>query len=140
MSVLLDTNVISEWTKSAPSPSVVDWLGTVAEEATFLSVITLGEIRRGVNRLPDGRRRVLLEEWLTSDLPNRFEGRILFVDHEIADAWGALLARMARGGTSMSVADALIAATAQVHGLTLATRNIDDFQHAGVKLVNPWNV
>lgn len=140
MSVLLDTNVISEWTKSAPSPSVVDWLGAVPEEATFLSVITLGEIRRGVDRLPGGRRRAQLEEWLTGDLLNRFEGRILLVDHGVANAWGALLARTARGGTSMSVADALIAATAQVHGLALATRNVDDFLHAGVELVNPWTV
>jgi predicted nucleic acid-binding protein len=118
---------------------VVDWLGAVAEETAFLSVITLGEIRRGVDRLEEGRRRTLLDEWLTDDLPTRFEGRILPVDHDVADGWGALLARTARRGVSMSVADALVAATAQVHGLALATRNVGDFLHVGVELVNPWD-
>ena len=138
MSVLLDTNVISEWTKPEPSPSVAAWLGAVAEDAAFVSVITLGEIRRGVDRLPEGRRRARLEEWLTGELPDRFDGRVLPVDRDVADAWGALLARTARGGVSMSVADALIAATARVHGLALATRNVGDFRHADVELVNPW--
>ena len=76
MSALLDTNVISEWTKSAPSPSVVDWLDAVPEEATFLSVITLGEIRRGVNRLPNGRQRALLEEWLTGEMSCRIASKV----------------------------------------------------------------
>ncbi len=140
MSLLLDTNVVSEWVASTPNPSLVGWLGGVDEDTTFLSVITLGEIRRGVDRLQGGRRRTRLEDWLTGELPERFEGRILSVDRDVADAWGALLARTASDGVPMSVADALLAATALVHGLTLATRNVKDFAHAGVALVNPWEI
>ena len=138
MSFLLDTNVISEWVKPEPDPQVVAWLRHAAEDRVFLSVASLAEIRRGVELMPAGKRRDRLASWLTEDLPVRFEGRILGVDGRIADAWGIVMARGQKAGVNVGTLDALFAATAEVHGLTLVTRNVKHFLKLGVRLLNPW--
>ena len=138
MSFLLDTNVVSEWVKPQPHHGVVAWLGEVDEDAVFLSVVTLAELRRGIDRLPGGRRKQRLEVWLRDELPLRFTGRSLGIGDEIADAWGRLVARSEASGRAMSPMDAFIAATAVVHGLTLVTRNVADFRGVLPKIVNPW--
>ena len=138
MSFLLDTNVVSEWTKPRPNPGVVEWLDQVSEDDVFLSVVTFAELRRGIERLPASARRKRLDEWLRSDLPIRFEGRIAPVDGAVADEWGRLVARREADGRPFNAMDALIAATAQVHELTLVTRNISDFKASLKSLLNPW--
>lgn len=138
MSFLLDTNVVSEWVKPRPEPRVVAWLADVDEDRVFISVVTLGEIRHGVERLPASRRRTRLDEWLRRDVPLRFEARILPVDAAIADAWGTIVARRERDGRSIGVLDALLAATAEVHGLTLVTRNAADFRTSVSAVFDPW--
>lgn len=138
MSYLLDTNAISEWVKPRPDPGVIRWLDEVDEDRTFLSVITLGELRKGVDRLAPGRRRQRLEQWLTGELPGRFGDRLLPVDAEVAVEWGRLLAAEEHAGTATGGIDALIAATAKVHGLQLVTRNVAHFRDAGVGLLSPW--
>ena len=138
MSFLLDTNVVSEWTKPRPNPGVAQWLAQVDEDEVFLSVVTFAELRHGIERLPAGARRRRLDEWLRQDLPVRFEARIVGVDGAIGDEWGRLVARCERRGRPIHAMDALIAATAQVHGLTLVTRNTADFEASVSALLNPW--
>jgi toxin FitB len=138
VSFLLDTNVVSEWVKPQPNPRVVHWLNEVDEEQVFLSVVSLAEIRRGVELMAPGKRRDRLASWLTGDLPARFAGRVLEVDSRIAEAWGVLMARGQRAGVSVGVLDAFVAATAEVHRLTLVTRNVADFRKLGISLLNPW--
>lgn len=138
MSYLLDTNVVSEWVKPQPNPHVVAWLQEVDEDRVFLSVASLAEIRRGVELMPSGRRRESLAHWLATDLPSRFEGRILDIDSRVADAWGIVMARGQRSGMNPGVLDVFFAATAEVHRLTLVTRNVRDFLKFGVPLLNPW--
>lgn len=138
MSLLLDTNVISEWVKPQPNPRVVAWLQEVDEEQVFLSVGSLAEISRGIELMPPGKRRDRLFSWLTVDLPARFAGRLLGIDSRIAQTWGRVMARGQRAGINVGTFDALFAATAQVHGLTLVTRNIPDFLKLGIPLLNPW--
>ena len=139
MSYLLDTNAISEWVKPRPDPGIVLWFDEVDEDRTYLSVITLGELRKGVDRLAGGRRRDRLDRWLTSELPDRFGGRVLPVDGAVADQWGRLLARAENAGTAVGGIDALIAATAKVHGLQVVTRNAGHFRHTGVDVISPWH-
>jgi toxin FitB len=138
MSYLLDTNAISEWFKPRPDPGVVRWLDEVDEDRTYLSVITLGELRKGVDRLSEGRRRDRLDSWLTGELPERFGGRLLSVDGVVADEWGRLLASADNAGSAVDDTDALIAATARVHGLQIVTRNVRHFAAAGVEVISPW--
>ena len=138
MSFLLDTNVVSEWVKPRPDLNVVQWLADVDEDEIYLSVITFAELRQGVNLLPAGRRRDSLESWLRGDLPLRFDGRIFGVDLALADAWGALLAQSKRTGANLNVMDALLAATAQVHDLTVVSRNTKHFETLEVTVLNPW--
>jgi predicted nucleic acid-binding protein len=138
VSFLLDTNVVSEWTKPRPNPGVVEWLGQVDEDEVFLSVVTFAELRHGIERLPVSTRRRQLDEWLRNELPLRFEARIVGVDGAIADEWGRLVARREGRGRPIQAMDALIAATAQVHGLTLVTRNTADFHPSVKSILNPW--
>jgi toxin FitB len=138
VSFLLDTNVISEWVKPQPSPHVVAWLKEVEEDSVFLSVASLAEIRRGIELMPPGKRRDRLFSWLTGDLPARFAGRLLDIDGQIADTWGVVMARGKKAGLNVGAFDALFAATAEVHKLTLVTRNVSDFLKLGVPLLNPW--
>ncbi len=135
---LLDTNVLSEGVKPQPDPNVMSWLDDADEDRVFLSAIIFAEVRRGVELMPAGRRRDRLTDWVTTDLPARFEGRILAVDRRVAETWGIVMARAQRAGTSLGTMDAFFAATAEAHGLTLVTRNVQDFRAAGVPLFNPW--
>jgi toxin FitB len=138
VSFLLDTNVVSEWTKPRPNSRVTTWLHEVDEDRVFLSVITLAELRHGVEKLPAGPRRALLDAWLRDDLPLRFETRVLGVDADVADAWGRLIAASEARGRPLTVMDGFVAATATVHDLTLVTRNERDFAFALKHVLNPW--
>jgi predicted nucleic acid-binding protein len=137
VSFLLDTNAISEWQKPRPNPGLTAWTNSAEEEKLFLSVVTLAEVRYGVERMAIGSRRRRYEQWLEHELPLRFEDRILPVSQRIADAWGRIVARCALDGKPISSIDAFLAATAEVHRLTLVTRNVEHF--AVLKTVlNPW--
>lgn len=138
MSFLLDTNVISEWMKPQPNSGVVAWLANVEEDRVFISVVTLTEVRYGIERMAAGSRRKRLEHWLQRELPVRFDGRILPVDAAVADASGRVAARSEAAGRPIEAIDAFIAATAEVHRLTLVTRNQSDFQAVLKTTLSPW--
>jgi len=138
MSWLLDTCVICEPTRAKPSPRVLRWLSGQPEETLYLSVLSFGEIRKGVALLPAGPKRRALEHWLEHDLVDRFVGRILPFDRAGADLWGRLLAGAESKGHPLPALDSLLAATALAHGLTLVTRNLADFAGTGAELFNPW--
>jgi toxin FitB len=138
MSFLLDTNVVSESTKLHPNAGLMTWLDGVDENSVFLSVITLTELRYGVERLAPGRRRRQLDRWLEHELPQRFESRILPVDALVADACGRLVARTESLGRPIEARDAFVAATAQVHRLTLVTRNRSHFETTVKSILSPW--
>jgi hypothetical protein len=135
----LDTNVISELVKRRPEPRVTAWIDSIDENLLFLSVVTLGEIRRGIALLRDGSRRVTLEAWLDSDLVSRFTERILPIDRAVADRWGRLAAEAASAKSPLPVIDGLLAATALDQNLTLVTRNTKDIAATGVPVFNPWS-
>ena len=137
MSFLLDTNALSEWVKPRPNPGLIGWMESADEDRIFISVVSLAELRYGVERMPAGRRRNRLEQWLQHELPLRFESRILPVDVSVAEAWGKTVSRSEAAGRPMDAMDAFLAATAETHHLTLVTRNVSDF--ALLKAVlNPW--
>ena len=135
---LLDANVISELIKAAPDRNVVRWIEETDETILFLSVLTLGEIRSGIERLNPGKRRGRLESWLAVDLRLRFRGRILPISDPIAERWGTLSAAAAKKGRPLPVIDGLLAATALQHDLMVVTRNDTDVRAAGVPTLNPW--
>ena len=135
MSYLVDTNVLSELRRKQPQPEVVAWFTQRPRQTLYLSVLTLGEIRKGIERLEAARQQPLLD-WLEVELPNYFLGRLLAVDAQTADRWGRLLAS---AGRPLPAVDSLLAATALQHDLTLVTRNTADFAGTGVRLINPWN-
>lgn len=136
MTYLLDTNVVSELRRPSPDPGVVAWLRQAPDTALHLSVLTLGEIRKGVEALPDGARKEQLRLWLEQELPAWFESRLLPVSAGVADRWGRLLAEVDR---PVPAIDSLLAATALHHGLRLVTRNERDFRFPGLGVVNPWS-
>ena len=135
---LLDTNCISEAVRVHPEPRVLSWLGAAAEPLLHLSVLTLGEIRKGVAALTQSKRRTLLETWLDVELQARFAGRILLIDAGVADRWGMLAAAVKVKGATISTIDGLLAATALHHNLTIVSRNVGDFAHTQVPVFNPW--
>ena len=135
---LLDTNVIFELIKPKPEPKVTAWIDDTVEELLFLSVLTLGEIRKSVVLLPRNARRTSLEAWLSKELPLRFSNRILGVDQEVTDRWGHLSGLTSARGVHLGVIDGLLAATAMQHDLTLVTRDTRDVGTTGVMLFNPW--
>lgn len=139
MKYLLDTCVISELTRPKPLPRLTQWLRAQSEAGLYLSVLTIGEIRKGIDRLPDGRKRRRIEAWLNNELRKRFSGRIVAVDDEVAERWGLESAKAAQAGTPLPVIDGLLAATALVHGMTVVTRNTEDMRPTGVRLLNPWD-
>lgn len=138
MRLLLDTNVLSEVTKPSPDEGVLRWIHGLDEDRTFISIVSIAEIRRGVALMDSGRTRDALDEWLKHDLPQRFENRIIPVEGSVALAWGDLMALAKRSGRGLASMDGLIAATAVAHQLTLATRNTKDFEGFGVDIINPW--
>ena len=135
---LLDTNIISELVKPRPEPRVVAWVEATDEHLLYLSVLTLGEIRKGIVAVPHAARRAELEAWLESDLRPRFAGRILTVDEAVAERWGIIAGQAAMRGFLMPVIDGLLAAIAIHHTLTLVTRNTRDVAETGVPVFNPW--
>jgi predicted nucleic acid-binding protein len=136
---LLDTNVISELVKPRPEPAVTKWIDATEENLLCLSVLTFGEIRKGIAALPDASsRRVSLETWLDHELTLRFAGRILAIDQTIADRWGVITARALAAKFPLPVVDGLLAATALQHNLTLVTRNTRDVEITGASVFNPW--
>ena len=140
MNYLLDTCVISELVARQPEPKVVNWIDAIEDERIYLSVITIGEIKRGIEKLPASPRRQELTDWLSSDLLLRFKGRILAVDTAVMLRWGELVAQMESGGRPLPAIDSLIAAQALTHNLHLVTRNEKDFQGTGGVVVTPWTV
>jgi predicted nucleic acid-binding protein len=138
VSYLLDTNCISEPTREKPEPRVLSWLDAVDESQLYLSVLTLGEIRKGASALPDGRRRSHLEIWLETQVKVRFAGRILPINDDIAERWGWLAAEAKTRGGSLPVIDGLLAATALHYNLVLVSRNVTDFLTTSVSILNPW--
>ena len=135
MSFLLDTNVVSEIARARPDRSVLAWFKATSDERLYLSVLSLGEIRKGVDRLPAGTRRRELTLWLEGELPTWFGARLLPVDAAVADRWGRVLAASAR---PLPAIDSLLASTALVHELTVVTRNVADFDVPDLMVVNPW--
>lgn len=135
---LLDTNCISELIRPRPELRVVEWVETTDEEMLYLSVLTLGEIRKGVAAFPQGKRRARLESWLEKELKARFSPRILPIDETIAGRWGVLAAEAKKKGRPLGVVDGLLAATAIHYNLTLVTRNTGDFTSSEVAVLNPW--
>ena len=137
---LLDTNIVSEYSKpSPPSPIVSRWVDAQDEDTLHLSVLTLGEIRKGTTLLPPGSKHSYLERWLEVELPARFASRLLIINGEIAETWGAMAGYAQLNGIAMPAIDGLIAATAKFHGLTIVTRNVKDYRIWEVPVLNPWD-
>jgi toxin FitB len=136
---LLDTNIPSEMTRPRPQPSVSEWLDAADDDQLYLSVVSLGEILKGVTVLPESNRRRQLQQWLDETLRPWFQGRILSVNEAIAERWGTLAGECQLRGRPLKVVDGFIAATALEHDLTIVTRNVKDFAGLGVVLLNPWD-
>ena len=135
---LIDTNCISEVVRLKPDPRVTAWIEAAEESLLYLSVLTLGEIRKGLAALPQGKRRSRLETWLEVELQARFSGRILSIDAAVADRWGLLAAVAKIKGKHLSAIDGLLAATAIHHNLTIVSRNAGDFTNTQVPVLKPW--
>jgi toxin FitB len=136
---ILDTNVISELIAARPNPKVVDWIQSVESSQVFLSVIAIGELKKGIEKLLDSDRKVKLDQWLHEDLLVRFENQILIIDQETILIWGRLVAQLEMVGRPISSIDSLLAATALQWQYTLVTRNTAHFAMAGIVLLNPWD-
>jgi len=140
MIYLLDTCVISELIKVNSCSNVVNWIDSKDEERLFLSVITIGEIEKGITKLEDSKRKTRIEKWLMEKLLMRFKDRIIPLDINILLKWGQMTADLEKKGKKMSSIDSLIAATALEKDLTLVTRNVRDFENSGVEIINPWTI
>lgn len=138
MKYLLDTCLISELIKKKPSLPVLRWLEKQDETALYLSVLTIGELQKGISKLPDNPKKLELQGWVNNELVGRFEGRILSIDVEVAAAWGKLLGSAEKQGRKLPVMDSLIAATANTHNLTVVTRNARDMERCQASVFNPW--
>ncbi len=137
MTYLIDTNVLSELRRKEPNVGVAGWFSQRPATTLFVSVLTLGEIRKGIDMLPDNDRKFALLDWLEVDLPSFFIGRILAVDVSVANRWGRLIAQ---AGRPMPAIDSLLAATAIHYGLKLVTRNAHDFEFTGLEVISPWKI
>ena len=138
MNYLLDTCVLSEVWKKQPNPGVLAWLEQQAEPSLYLCSLSIGELIQGAERLPAGSRRDRLQTWVAKTLPARFEGRILAIDSDVAARWGMMSGEADKRGEVLPLMDSLIAATAAVHDLTVATRNESDFMRCRIPVLNPW--
>lgn len=138
MKYLLDTCVISELVKKEPHPAVIRWMDACNETDMYLSVLTLGELIKGIAKLPDGEKREKLQSWVGNDLTQRFGQRLVEIDAEVSRAWGALLGEAEKRGEKLPVVDSLIAVSANVHGLIVVTRNVQDIARCQAKVINPW--
>jgi predicted nucleic acid-binding protein len=133
---LIDTNFISETMKPHPDAAVERWIFTKTQSELYLSVISIAEIRRGIQQLDHGSRKRRLESWLSIELPTWFSDHIVDIDFAVADQCGRILDQSRRSGWNVDAMDTFIAATAQVHDLTLATLNRKHFDKLGVKLLS----
>jgi predicted nucleic acid-binding protein len=134
MSWLVDTNVISELSRRAPNPKVSSWL-LANQDELHVSVLTLGELEKGLSRVADKARRQRLERWVRSDVPTWFGNRVLEIDVKVAVRWGRLVGSLT---DPLPAIDSLIAATALEHRLTVVSRNKSDFSRAGIAVLDPW--
>ncbi len=138
MSYLIDTCCISELVKKKPDSNVVKWFADQDELSMYLSVITFGELRKGIEKLSDSKKRKELNRWVKEDLSHRFKNRILNINMKEVNKWGEILATAEKNGKPLPAIDSLIAATAQVHDLSVVTRNTQDMEGSGVEVINPW--
>ena len=138
MNYLLDTCVLSEFTRRRPEEKVVHWMESIDEEKLFISVITIGEIQHGIERLPESHRKTELLVWMNNGLVKRFEQRIIPLDMPAMFLWGSLIAHMESMGQPMALMDSFIVASALQNNLIIATRNVNDFLPCGVQVINPW--
>lgn len=135
---LLDTCVLSELTKPTPHQRVVAWLNGHEEQFYFLSVLTLGEIEKGITKLPESKKKKRIRSWFENAMQQRFAGRILDVDERVARVWGRIQGEAEKKGLPIPTIDALLAATAHAHSLKLVTRNNADMKRTGAAIVDPW--
>lgn len=138
MSYLLDTCVISEALTKQPNPNVLEFVDNLDPEEVYLSAITIGELFKGIAKLPASRRKNDLQTWFEDEFLVRYEGRILPLDAAVLMTWGRLMAKLETKGCVMPLMDSLIAAIAFTHDMTLVTRNVSDFENSGAQIVNPW--
>ncbi|MDZ7718838.1 MAG: type II toxin-antitoxin system VapC family toxin [Balneolaceae bacterium] len=138
MSYLIDTCCISELVKKKPNPNVLKWFADQDELSMYLSVITFGELRKGIEKLPDSKKKKELNQWVNEDLNRRFKNRVININMEEVNRWGKILATAEKNGKPLPAIDSLIAATAQVHELSVVTRNTQDMEGSGVDVINPW--
>ena len=138
MNYLLDTNVISELIARRPNQKVVEWLDSLDPDTIYLSVITIGEIRKGIEKLPPSKRKDAIQVWMETDLLFRFQGRIIDITADIMLIWGKLTGRLENEGKPLAALDGLIAATTLQGMFRLVTRNESDFEHTGIPIINPW--
>lgn len=138
MKYLLDSCLISEVVKPNPNKAVVQWLHGRDEETLFLSVLTVGEIQKGIAKLPDGKRKQSIQIWLDEELRPRFSERILSIDEKVASTWGLIQGEAERAGHPIATIDGLLGATAIAHDLTLVTRDEEDLRRTGARILNPW--
>jgi len=138
MNYILDTNVVSELVARKADPKVINWIDSIDSESVFLSVITIGELKKGIEKLPDSKRKKTLASWLEEDLLVRFRGRILPLDIPVLLTWGRLVASLEREGKPIPAIDSLLAATSALTGFTLVTRNTGHLEPAGISVLDPW--
>ena len=138
MKYLLDTCLVSELVRKTPNSNVVKWVEECDEDLTFLSVLTIGEMQKGIARLGDKKRKATLQHWLDSELKIRFGGRILPISEEVAQTWGQLQGEAENKGVTIPSIDGLIGATAVAHNLTLVTRYESDLVLTDARILNPW--
>ena len=138
MSFLIDTCCISELIKKKPNPNVLKWFTDQDEFSMYLSVITFGELRKGIEKLPDSKKKQELNQRVNEDLNRRFKNRVLSINMEEVNRWGKILATAEKNGKPLLAIDSLIAATAQVHDLSVVTRNTQVIEGSGVDVINPW--
>ncbi len=139
MKYLLDTCVLSELIKKKPDQRVVEWIANIEESKLFVSVLTIGEIHKGIEKLPKSKRREMLLQWVDEDLQERFRGRIAPFNIQTATVWGKMQAKAEMSGKTMPIIDGMIAATAITHNFAMSTRNISDMEASKAVLVNPWD-
>lgn len=138
MSYLLDTCVLSDPTQRQPNAGVKRWFADTSETSMYVSVLSIGEIRKGLVKLAGTPKAAQIGAWLKHDLLLRFDQRLLDVNSDVCNLWGELCGELSRKGRSPPVVDSLIAATVLTHGLTLVTRNVRDFKNFGIEIINPW--
>jgi len=138
MKYLLDTCVISELIKKTPSKQVVCWISEIPETNLYISVLTIGEIHKGIEKLPESKKKEKLHKWVNFDLQERFKNRIINLDLQVATTWGKIQAQSELAGKAMPAIDGLIIATGISHDLIVVTRNIPDMEIKGISLLNPW--